>query len=53
MNLARLTPAMTQLLAVPAREIQRRIAKDKKRKAKSKANEHGASAILVRPLVTS
>ena len=35
--------AMTRLLAVPAQEIQRKIAKDKKKKAKSKASEPGAS----------
>ena len=35
--------AMTRLLAVPAQEIQRKIAKDRKRKAKAKANAPAAS----------
>jgi len=35
--------AMTKLLAVPAAELQRKIAKHKKRKKKSKASESGPS----------
>lgn len=35
--------AMTRLLAVPAKELQRKLAKDKKRKAKLKTNARGPS----------
>lgn len=35
--------AMTKLLAVPASEMQRKIAKHKKRKKKSKTSESGPS----------
>jgi hypothetical protein len=35
--------AMTKLLAVPAAELQRKVAKHKKRKKKSKTSESGPS----------
>lgn len=35
--------AMTELLAVPAAEVQRKIKRHKKRKKKSKASESGPS----------